>query len=289
MTLDIPPWTTLQKHAGMPFNRCSFTDLLDLTVENLRYIDSNRAGRTRWVNVIHGMDVATTRQWWAAVKWFPCGGYSMAGCAGCRGGLYGLLNAVLLMLDDGAFAPGHDLLHVLGTGSIKWSVLLTTVQRSLREVANPHIRVTFDSSTAFQEAGAREKLVVAPRLEGKASDWSFKYPEAPQGLRHVGSLEPFGYSSPIGALMRMGDLNIRADAWKQRKYDAISAALISYHSVWTMVDTFEQANRFVFGDGRDRLPNHWREAVEFIEGVIGTDNWSERLIRSRKLLDAIGT
>jgi len=87
----------------------------------------------------------------------------------------------------------------------------------------------------------------------------------------------------------MGDLNIRADAWKQRKYDAISAALISYHSVWTMVDTFEQANRLVFGDGRDRLPNHWREAVEFIEGVIGTDNWSERLIRSRKLLDAIGT
>lgn len=288
MTLDIPPWTTLPEHKGMPFNRCSFEELLSLTLGNLRYIDTHRGGRVQWINVVHGMDPMTTRQWWQAVKWFPCGGYSMAGAAGCRGGLFGLLNGVLPMLDDGAFEPGRDILHVLGTGTIKWAILLTAIQRRLRDVANPNLQVTFDSSTAFQEAGAREKLLVPPHLAGSATEWSFGYHSAPQGQRDVDSLDASGLDSPIGQRIRMGDLSIQANQWCQRKYDAISAALISHHSVWTMVHTFDRANALVYGNGRERLPNHWREAVEFIEDVIGRSGWAGRLVQSRALLDAVG-
>ena len=55
-----------------------------------------------------------------------------------------------------------------------------------------------------------------------------------------------------------------------------------------MVHTFDRANALVYGNGRKRLPNHWREAVEFIEDVIGRSGWAGRLVQSRALLDAVG-
>ena len=112
MTIDMPLWATLPKGEASPFHQCSQQALTDMTVDNLRFIDTHRQGRTRWLNVIQGLDDSSMLAWWQAVKWFDCSGYALAGAAGVKGGIANVLKILLTMRDDGALAEGHNWIHV---------------------------------------------------------------------------------------------------------------------------------------------------------------------------------
>lgn len=280
MTLDIPPWTTLPPSAGAPFHRCTFDELLTLTQANLKFIDQNRQNRTKWLNVIHGLSEDSTEKWWDAVKWFPCDGYALGGHAGCRGGIAGLLHSVLMMRDDGAFSERKKTLHVLGCGTIKWAVILSAVQRSLRESTGVDVQITFDCSTPFQSAGVREKLLVAPDFSPDECDWKFTYEEAPQAAKYVGSIEPSGLRSPLGRVLRLGDINVNSNRWCQRKFDGLSNAIVAHHNVWVMVDTFERANQLAVSSDRSLLPPTWGHVLDGIGELLTCSNWRCKIAKA---------
>lgn len=109
MTMDMPLWASSQDGANSPFHHCSTKQLIDMTVQNLHYIDKRAVGRAKWLNVVQGGEnTADIAVWWEAVKWFKRGGWALAGSAGGKGGLANMLRTLLIMRDDGAFDAGQD-------------------------------------------------------------------------------------------------------------------------------------------------------------------------------------
>ena len=285
MTIDMPLWATKKTGVDSPFHQCSVEQLTALTVENLQFIDSHRHDRTKWLNVVQGFDDATTRYWWDAVKWLDCAGYALAG--GTEGGVRHLLYKLLLMRDDGALAAGHDWIHVLGLSTPKWAILLSAVQKALRATVNPAVRISFDSASPFALAGKYERVALRPVYSRRPDDWTFKYEDAPQSVKMVGSQAPFPHSSPLGDMLTLGDLCVNGGDWQRRAYDSISNLLLMNHNVWVFLTAFEEANRLAFAQPRDRLPSQWGECLDFIAMIFACKNWQTDLADANSLLEAV--
>lgn len=286
MTLDMPLWATSSDGTDSPFHQCSIEQLTAMTVENLRYIEANRQGRTQWLNVVQGLDLPTTKAWFDTVKWFRHGGWALAGNAGARGGLYNVLNTVFMMRDDDAFAPGQDWVHVLGVSTLGWAVVLTAIQRGLRQ-ANPAIKISFDSSSPFQIAGRNEQACYLPQLGSHVSSWKIRMDRSPQGEVYVGSKDPFPYSTPLGHRMTLGDLNVYQGLYQKRRYDPISLAMLVNHNVYVYLKAFEMANDAAFGaQGSSEVPRLYRQCIEVIGEAFDRPDWASLLHREKSLLDA---
>ena len=88
MTIDMPLWAKLPQNKMSPFHKCSIEQLVELTVDNLRFIRANQRGRTKWLNVIQGTNADDMRMWWNAVKRYRFSGWALAGNVGWRGDGY---------------------------------------------------------------------------------------------------------------------------------------------------------------------------------------------------------
>ncbi len=287
MTIDMPTWAVLKGKEGSPFHLCSLQQLTAMTVENLKFIDTHRQNRTKWLNVIQGNDSQSIRDWWNAVKWFDCNGYALASAAGVAGGIKSILETLLMMRDDGALAEGHNWIHVLGVSTPKWAILLSAIQRALRKSVNPQLQISFDSATPFHEGGIREQVALLPDYTSRPRDWAIRFETVPQSARLAGSNEPFPYSSPIGDRLTMGDLNVRSGDWDQRSFDTISNVLLCNHNCWVLLRSFELANGLAFESDGSQVPAQWRECIAFIEGVFEADDWQAELKKKKALLDAV--
>jgi hypothetical protein len=287
MTIDMPLWATLPKGAASPFHQCSIQALTDMTVENLRFIDSHRQGRTRWLNVIQGLDESSMLTWWQAVKWFDCSGYALAGAAGVKGGIANVLRMLLTMRDDGALSEGRNWIHVLGVSTPKWAILLSAIQRALRKSVNPQMQISYDSATPFQAGGIREEVALLPGYTSRPRDWAIRFETVPQSAKLVGSTEPFPYSSPIGDRLTMGDLNVRGGDWDQRSFDTISNALLCNHNCWVLLRAFELANQLALESNGAAVPAQWQECLAFIDEVFEADHWAGQLTKKTTFLHAM--
>ena len=287
MTIDMPLWATLPKGEASPFHQCSQQALTDMTVENLRFIDTHRQGRTRWLNVIQGLDDSSMLAWWQAVKWFDCSGYALAGAAGVKGGIANVLKILLTMRDDGALAEGHNWIHVLGVSTPRWAILLSAIQRALRKSVNPRMQISYDSATPFQAGGIREEVAIIPNYTSRPRDWAIRFERVEQSAQLAGSAEPFPYSSPIGDRITMGDLNVRGGDWDQRSFDTVSNLLLCNHNCWVLLEAFREANKLAFVGDRSAVPAQWQECLSFIENVFDASDWRHQVGIKMNLLDEI--
>lgn len=284
MTIDMPLWAAAQSGVDSPFHNCTPQQLIDLTVENLRFIDSHRLGRAKWLNVIQGVDMPAITQWWNAVKWFPCSGYAISSAAGRISGLGVVLEALLRMRDDGAFANGQDWIHFLGVSTVPWSIMLTAIQRAMQAQINPNLRLSYDSSSPFQLGTKYERFVIQPVLGSEAADWKIRDEVMPQSRLHVGSNDPLPFSSPIADKLTLGDLNVRDGIFTERQFDTTSLLFLSNHNVWTYLNTFEAANNAAFRDLQRPIPALYKECIDAVAESFVIEDWKTFLRLQNELL-----
>jgi hypothetical protein len=284
MTIDMPLWATSPSGAASPFHHCSPQQLIDLTVENLRFIDTHRLNRTKWLNVIQGSDMPAITQWWDAVKWFPSSGYAMSSAAGKISGLQAVIAPLLMMRDDDAFVAGRDWIHFLGVSTAPWAVMLTAVQRAMQGTTNSRLRISYDSSSPFQLAAKYEKYVAQPELGMDPADWKIRDFPAPQSRLHVGSSASLPFTSPIADNLTLGDMNVRSGMFTERQFDTTSLLFLSNHNVWTYLNTFQAANRAAFLDPQWPIPPHYRECIDVIAEAFSVENWQTFLKTQAMLL-----
>lgn len=286
MTLDMPLWATLSENKDSPFHLCSHEQLTAMTVENLRYIERHRQGRTKWLNVIQGFEEDSIKNWFDAVKWFRYGGWALAGNAGARGGLHSVLRTVLTMRDEDAFSSGQDWMHVLGTSTIGWAIVLTAIQRELRKI-NPKLTISFDSSSPFQQAGRDEEACYLPTLDRDFQSWRIRAEQSPQGHVYVKSQEAFPYKSAIAQHMTLGDLNVYEDVYEKRRYDPISLAMLANHNVYVYLKAFDEANNLAFNPSTVYdIPMLYQQCLEVIGEAFDRNNWYSYLHNERSILNA---
>ena len=288
MTIDMPLWAMTEHGKESPFHRCSEQRLLSMTVANLKLIDSERQGRTKWLNVIQGTNPQNTMNWWNAVKWFRGGGWSLAGAAGWSGGIHNLLHIVLTMRDEGAFEAGMDWLHVLGVSQPMWDIFLTAIQRQLRLI-NPMIQVSCDSATPFEAGGARDQYALPPRLGPKVADWGvgFQTLTAIRSYADRNASVPTPLDSPIGKILTMKDLVVDGSPMSGRRIDNLTNAFLMNHNAWVYLDAGRRANDAAFNQTGNSIPQTFEAVLDIIDAAFNAANWQSLLATAKEFLDTV--
>ncbi len=135
MNLDIPP--RLQYDGK--FNEC-----LEISIDNFKYFDTNRIGKTDFLNVVQGNDEHTYLKWYNSVKHFNFDGWAIGGAGGS---IYRFMSGVMSIINGKEqYNDNRRWLHVLGTSKVIDFLILSQLQKSLNDI-NSKMRVTTDSST----------------------------------------------------------------------------------------------------------------------------------------------
>jgi hypothetical protein len=286
MTIDMPLWATTPAGINSPFHKCTEDQLLAMTLKNLKLIDANKKGRTKWLNVIQGTTPENTVRWWNEVNWFRDGGWSLAGAAGWRGGLANVLSIVLLMRDEGAFEPGLNWLHVLGVSQPKWFIALSAIQRQLRKI-NPKIQLSCDSASPFQNGGAKDEYALPVALGPNIKDWSVKF-KTLTGFRMDADPSrqmPTELHSPIGDHLMMHHLVVDAAEFSGRRIDNLTNKILTNHNIWVYLDAARRANNLAFLGNRSQMPTDYAEVLDCIEDAFTSSDWQTQIRSHRPLLD----
>lgn len=290
MTLDMPLWAQLKGNKGTPFHKCSTEQLIQLTVENLKFIDNHKQGRTKWLNVIQGTSAEDMKLWWDAVKGYRFGGWALAGDTGWRGGTGAVIKQVLMMRDEGAFEPGMDWLHVLGVSQLKWGVLLTAIQRGLREKCNPNLRVSYDSASPNILSGKFQQVAMYPALNNKPDSWVIRAERCPSDKSYVGSSQAFPFPSALGDRLQMQHINIKYDKYSSIYFDDVTQHLLTHHNTWVYVRSLLQANELAFLDkhsAKNFVPPKLLECIGVYEEMLVADKWHKTWKKHEQLFDEV--
>lgn len=270
MTIDMPLWAPSTSGANSPFHHCTSAQLIAMSVQNLRLIDEFSPSESKWLNVVQGGETYLDAiEWYRSVKWFRRGGWALAGSAGVAGGLVKMLITIMMMRDDKAFEPGQDWLHVLGVSTPFWAVVLSCIQDELRR-ENPSITVSFDSSSPALLGGRFEHVCLRPELTSDPMSWAVQTTRAPQrpSYAHADCQGAFPYpDSPLGALLRLNELNVQEGPWQPRQYDSLSNAMLINHNTWIYLDAFRRANSLVESQDWSRVPTEYVRGLELIRNV----------------------
>ncbi len=291
MTIDMPLWARESPQSSSPFKICTERQLLDMTVENLKFIDKYKRGNTKWLNVIQGTDDKNSKMWWDAVKHYRFGGWALAGSVGWRGGLDSVLHNILMMRDEGAFVDGQDWLHVLGVSQPTWAVLFSAIQRELRKI-NPKLRISYDSASPFQMVGKYHDTVRYPKFTKDLKSWVMSASEVQTNsiYANTNGKYHFPFSSPIGEIMTLDHINVNSGAYQGKPTDHISWLLMINHTLYVYVRSFLEANEITFLDrsqAQKFVPDEILGAIEFIEYVFSIKKWKSEIKNNQALLEGV--
>jgi len=291
MTIDMPLWARTSPQSSSPFKICTEQQLLDMTIENLKFIKRHMRGNTKWLNVIQGTDDKNSKMWWDAVKQYRFGGWALAGSVGWRGGLDSVLHNVLMMRDEDAFVDGQDWLHVLGVSQPTWAVLLTAIQRELRKI-NPKLTVSYDSASPFQMVGKYHDTVRYPKFTKDLKSWVMSASEIQTNSVYANTNGKFRfpYSSPLGELMTLDQINVNGGSYQGKPTDHISWLLMINHTLYVYVRAFLEANELAFmhrNDANHTVPSEILDVIDFVEHVFSAKDWRREIKKNKTMLDDV--
>ena len=283
MILDIPTWVIHDNVAnGKIGNFKNAQELVDATKYNNDYFMANRKGvkngGAKFLNVLQGANHTDAEEWYQTMKHYcdptvypdtHFDGWAMGGQNMCDVEL--ILRRLVALKFDGLLQKGiHDWMHFLGTSKLEWAVLLTDIQRAVRQHVNPSFTISFDCASPFlATANGQVYHHIDLPHEGK---WCYrmspiaddkKYSTDTRSYRDAvlqdglldsvvdGVLVPGHFDeSPISQLLQMKDVcyyqpGMLNKVGKEGKtsWDSFSYALLMGHNVWMHIEAVQRANR----------------------------------------------
>jgi hypothetical protein len=294
----------LPENAKTPFHKCTTEELIQLSVENLEFIQANRQGNTKWLNVIQGTNPKDSIKWWNAVKHFDFDGWAMAGSVGWRGikadkkngidgkmGILTLLEMLLIMRDEGAFEPGKDWIHMLGVSQPVWAVLFTAMQRGIRKHCNPNMRISYDSASPFQLGGKYQRVARYPKFGRRIDTWSIGAHVAPVNSDYSKDAPDlqFPFQSPIGDHFTLSHLNISPTNGSNVFFDTASGHILTNHNLYVYIRSLLEANEILAmrpSEADAAAPKPLIDCYQLIEELFGETNWKRLLRKETPLLES---
>jgi hypothetical protein len=267
MTMDIPTWTCTNPEWAEAAGIYNYEDAVRATRYNNEYWIQNRHGRTRILNVLQGANHADADRWYETMKEFSdpakypnhFNGWGMGGQNMCD--VHLVLRRLVHLIHDGLLEKGvHDWMHFLGTSKLEWAVLLTDIQRAVRQYANPNFTISFDCASPFL-ATANGQLYHSILCEDRAK-WSYQMSATADDKKYATDNRLFGDAvrqdgihpsfedSPITSRLKISDVCHYRPGDKNKigkegrtSWDSFSYALLMGHNVWTHIEAVQRANR----------------------------------------------
>jgi hypothetical protein len=268
MTLDMPLFILKEKKS--PFRNLSAQQLIDLSVENLKYFADNRGKATgskaKYLNVLQDVGDGTGEAWYNAVKHFDFEGWAFGGDT--KNGIEPLLKWVRRLLDDDKLNSKTEWLHVLMMSPPVNSVLLTALQKRLREILSNNITVSYDSSSPFQTSGISQQIAMLPKLTDNEKTWRIKnipYPQHPKYKSKTDIRYLEDIVSPITQLVSINDFHAKHGPMETRFLDTLSQHLLTNHNIYIYHRAAVDACDLVFKkEDTSRIPNEIENNLELI-------------------------
>jgi hypothetical protein len=265
MTLDMPLFILKEKKS--PFRNLSADQLIDLSYENLKYFADNRGKATgakaKFLNVLQDAGDGTGEAWYKRVKDFDFEGWAFGGDT--KSGIEPLLKWVRRLLDDGKLNSKTEWLHVLMMSPPVNSVLLTALQKRLRELLGNTITVSYDSSSPFQTSGISQQIAILPELTEDIKTWrikSVKYPQHPKYTKKTDIRYLEDIVSPITKLVSINDFHAKAGPMETKFLDTLAQHLLTNHNVYVYQKAMLNAS------SHKQLPGKVQEGVIAVEKAI---------------------
>ena len=271
MTLDVPTGPLERPDLGYAFT--SFKDCLDTTIDHLEFFQKHRKpAATKFLNVLQGNDTKQSDKWFDAVKGFDFEGWAFAGKL--RHNFFNLCRRVIKMSDQNLL-QGKNWIHILGTNNLETAVGLTALQRSINRHINPHLRISYDTSTAFRML-SWSGVYTLPRFDRKGM--TLPTTKCPNTKKVVGVAERFPWPSPLGNLLTLGDLCVRHTPSHGTYRDTQADHYLAHHNLASLCFAVATANRIFDSEsllGHHTIATDMARAVESIEKVIKTGTLTE--------------
>lgn len=267
MTMDIPTWTATNPEWAAAAGIYNYEDAVRATEYNNEYWIQNRYGNTKILNVLQGANHTDADRWYATMKKFSdptqyanhFNGWGMGGQNMCD--VHLVLKRLVHLIHDGLLEPGvHDWMHFLGTSKLEWAVLLTDIQRAVRQYHNPTFTVSFDCASPFL-ATANGQLYHSIVTEDR-DKWSYQMEPTADDKKYAADSRLFGDAvrqdgiharfedSPITSRLTISDICTYRPGDKNKigkegrtSWDSFSYALLMGHNVYTHIEAVQRANR----------------------------------------------
>jgi hypothetical protein len=305
MTMDIPTWTCSNPEWAAAAGIQSYQDAVSATQYNNEYWIQNRYGNTRILNVLQGSDHREADHWYSLMRDYcnskkyqnPFNGWAMGGQNMCD--VHLILRRLVTMIHDGLLEQGlHDWMHFLGTSKLEWAVLLTAIQRSVRQYHNKDFTVSFDCASPFL-ATANGQLYHTIDTKNREK-WSYRMASTADNKRYATDTRLFGDAvrqdgihpnfedSPVTKLLEIRDICVYQHGDKNKigkegktSWDSFSYALLMSHNVWMHLEAVQRANRaFDSGTAPDMLVHpldQYYDAVQVIDRIFSARNRDKSL------------
>ena len=295
MTLDMPLW--MKKNGKTAFSNCSDQQLIDLSVENLKYFSANRnrLRNLKLASALQGDTIEQEQMWFDAVKPYPVNGWALAGNVGQMGGIYRVLRRLLMLRDLKMLGGSFELVHILRLSRLRWAPVMTAVQRAVRETTNsPTFSITMDSSSPYRVAGVTTQYQVAAKLGTQMKGWAMGTHKLPVGYGIANMAEPIAlhtasetlpvaFDSPIAPLLTLQDLQPKKGAYNVRNIDQFTDEFMINQNVYAYVNSTIRANQPVFGPNPE-APQLIMDAVGIVQDLFRAENWQTMLEAKRTVL-----
>jgi hypothetical protein len=193
-------------------------------------------------------------------------------------------------------------MHFLGTSKLEWAVLLTIIQRSVRQYHNSNFTISFDCASPFL-ATANGQLYHTITTKDR-DKWSYqmsptadnkKFATDSRSFRDAvmqEGIHPEFEESPISARLKIsdicvykpGDLN-KIGKEGRTSWDSFSYALLMGHNIWMHIEAVQRANRqFDLGTAPDMLV-HPLDSSYDVAGIINQVFAAKDRQRSLQIID----
>lgn len=276
LTLDVPTAAISEKKSPIR----SFQDCLQYTIANHKHFEASLDPNlgTTFLNVVQGRTLSEQAGWIDAVRCFDyAAGWSFpyAICAS-----FEMLLWLVCKLKHDGLLNGASYLHILGCSRLRLAMMMTPLMRALRRYVNPDLLVTYDASNATFLGGKFKRAYLGWRPSQRTGDPTFIIPAAPQGLRYVGSTEPFPFiGSPVGRSTQMGDYNVDRNAG-DRTFDDVGNTLLMSHNLFYHIRAIHELNRLLdtalSGGARSTpLGDSYVLAAQAVERIISKKSFQE--------------
>lgn len=271
MTLDMPLWVLHdRKSKTSPFVNLSAEQLIELSVENLRYFADKRGAatgaRAKYLNVLQDAGDSTGEAWYAAVKDFDFEGWAFGGDT--KSGLEPILKWIRILRDDKKLDKA-EWLHVLMASPPQHAVYLTAIQRILRKQLGNSIRISYDSSSPFQSAGVRHKIARVPTLTNSLRTWGIpmqEFPQSPKYQQHNEVEYIKDCPSPITQRFSINDMHSERGEFAQTFLSTAGVQLLTNHNMFVYHKTAIDACDLVFKhQDTSRIPEQIEKNLELID------------------------
>lgn len=297
-SIDMPLWAINEKKTNQsPFRRCTEQQLIELSVENLRFFNDHRGRRRNIpiISVLQGSSIESEEAWFKAVQPYPFEGWALAGHVGQLGGLNRVLRRLLMLRDQKMLGGTFELVHILRLSRLRWAPLMTAAQLAVRETTNsPTFRITMDSSSPYRVAGVRSRYQVTAKLGKNLKNWTMSTHKLPLGygvanwpdpipLHTASNIMPVPFDSPIAQLLTLQDLQPKKGAYDIRTIDAFGDEVLINQNVYAYVNSVSRANEAVLGPD-PAAPQIIMDAVGVIRDLFHAERWETLLEAKRELL-----